>query len=142
MSDETVTRTDGHFPFGRRDAAGSKVIGCECGWNPKKRPARMSMQHIPHQAHRRSLKLQPVNYQWSDDSYMEGLSEGAYQQMKGYEWHDGSWIRESEAAQVSDAALAAEGLRGLIADEITRKTDWALAMEYVATLEKAARREN
>ncbi len=81
--------TDGHRPAWRNG-----MIGCECGWKPAKPAARRSMQHVSHLAHRRKLKLQPVNYQWPDETYgVEGaLSVGSYQKLAGHEWVDGQWI--------------------------------------------------
>lgn len=85
--------TDGHFPFGT-ELNGRTVIGCECGWEPAKPSARSSMQHVSHQAHRRNLKLRPVEYVWPDDRYMEGLSTGGYVQVRNADWDDenGRWV--------------------------------------------------
>jgi hypothetical protein len=64
-------KTDGHWPF-----ACDLVIGCECGWKPAKAPARSSMAHVPHMAHRRELGLPRVEYIWPGE--ISGLSEGGY----------------------------------------------------------------
>ena len=91
--------TDGHFPFGTTIEGNNGtqliVIGCECGWKPEKRTQRMSMQHCPHQRHRRSLGLRPVEYWWSDEHYMDGLSKGGYMVMRNADWIDGKgWVRK------------------------------------------------
>ena len=54
------------------------VIACECGAQPKRPSGRISTQHVWHQTHRRTLKLQPVEYAWASDSYLVGLSVGPY----------------------------------------------------------------
>jgi hypothetical protein len=87
-----MTSTDGHWPLGTK-LDGVTVIGCECGAKPKKRAARMSMQHVWHQTHRRNLRLQPVEYVWPGD--LEGLSTGPYVQMRNAKWENGQWVRTS-----------------------------------------------
>lgn len=86
--------TDGHWPFARPvPAAGpGTFICCECGEAPARRPARASMQHAWHQAHRRKLGLQPVEYAWPDA--MTGLSTGGYMQVRGAAWRGGRWAPE------------------------------------------------
>lgn len=87
----TEAETDGHWPF-----AANHLIGCECGWAPKRPPARMSMQHVPHMAHRRRLGLRPVEYRWPDVRYMKGLSTGGYMRVSNAEWRDGKWVPTEE----------------------------------------------
>jgi hypothetical protein len=87
MTTRTGTCEDGHRPAWA-ELNGITVIGCECGWKPKKPSARTSMQHVSHNAHRKSLKIQPVEYVWSEaDYYVVGaLSTGAYQSVRGAWW--------------------------------------------------------
>lgn len=87
-NEATAIETDGHWPFARvvPGLGSTTVIACECGWAPDNRPARMSMQHTPHQAHRRTNKLQPVEYAWPEDRYLEGLSDGTYQTVRDAHW--------------------------------------------------------
>lgn len=42
---------------------------------------------------RRSLKLQPVNYEWSGDAYAVpgALSTGGFVVVQNAEWADGAW---------------------------------------------------
>jgi hypothetical protein len=99
----TVPQTDGHWPLGVKAAKfnGRTVIGCECGALPKAPPTRMSMQHVWHQTHRRGFKLQPVNYEWPDDRYMDGLSTGGYVQVRGHKWQDGRWVLADQTDHTS-----------------------------------------
>ncbi len=102
--------TDGHWPLGTEvtfpcaeihskygDCSKAhhtlKVIACECGAKPKKPSSRISTQHVWHQSHRRSLRLQPVEYVWPDDRYMKGLSIGGYMKVRNAKWEDGQWVR-------------------------------------------------
>jgi hypothetical protein len=94
-----MSATDGHFPFGTtiegNNGTQITVIGCECGWKPVKRSERSSMQHVSHMAHRRKLGLRPVEYWWSDEHYMEGLSRGGYMVMRNADWVEGKgWVRK------------------------------------------------
>jgi hypothetical protein len=90
-----MTQPDGHWPLGVRvpEFHNRAVISCECGAKPKAPSARMSTQHTWHQTHRRGLKLQPVEYVWPDDRYLDGLSTGGYVQVRGHVWQDGGWVR-------------------------------------------------
>jgi len=86
---------DGHLPNAVKMAEfhGRTVIACQCGAKPKKPAARMSTQHVWHAAHRRKLGLQPVEYVWPEDRYMDGLSVGGYQRVRGHVWRDGGWVK-------------------------------------------------
>jgi hypothetical protein len=83
--------TDGHNACWTAE----KWIGCECGWTPGKMSARNSTQHVAHMTHRRGLKLQPIEYQWSDTNYHRtgALSVGGLMQVKNAEWRNGGWVR-------------------------------------------------
>jgi hypothetical protein len=89
------TERDGHWPNAVKLAEfhDRTVIACECGAKPKAPSARMSTQHVWHAGHRRRLGLQPVEYVWPDDRYMDGLSEGGYVRVRGHEWRDGGWVK-------------------------------------------------
>jgi hypothetical protein len=109
MADADVW-TDGHWPLGVT-SEGIKVIGCECGWKPKNRPQRASMQHVPHQTHRRGLKLRPVNYEWPTDDmsqYMAGLSAGGYVEVRNAHWDDesASWVKDGTLPTITVVELA------------------------------------
>lgn len=95
-------KTDGHWPAWTE----AHLIGCECGWTPLKRSMRMSMQHIAHQRHRRTLGLQPVEYAWSDAAYgvAGALSTGGYVQVKNAEWRDGHWVPKTTTTGPADLA--------------------------------------
>lgn len=103
--DKQTPATDGHWPVWVSVAGLGLVIGCECGHHPKKRPARMSMQHVPHQAHRRSLKLCPVEYAWPDEATQQArdgqtpLSTGGFVQVRGHVWKDGGWAKAETATR-------------------------------------------
>ena len=96
MSEEF--KTDGHWPEWRKIPGQVVVtIGCECGETPKKRAARMSMEHVWHQSHRRRLGLQPVEYGWPDGAYhVRGeRSTGGYMKVAGHVWQAGNgWVRD------------------------------------------------
>ena len=103
------TKTDGHWPLGTT-LEGRKVIGCECGAKPKKPSARISTQHVWHQTHRRSLGLQPVEYAWPDDRYLEGLSTGGYIQVPDHEWRDGRWVKMPTVREAREQELIRQAL--------------------------------
>lgn len=50
--------------------------------------------HVSHMAHRRKLGLQPVEYIWPEERYIEGLSTGDFMKVRNAEWIDGKWERK------------------------------------------------
>jgi hypothetical protein len=93
---------DRHWPVWAKVPGVGIVIGCDCGDRPKKRAARISMQHVWHQSHRRRLRLQPVEYAWPDGAVSEAddggtpLSTGGYVEMSGHVWKDSGWVRSAK----------------------------------------------
>jgi hypothetical protein len=98
-----MATADGHWPVWVKVPGLGIVIGCECGARPKRRAARMSMQHTWHQTHRRNQRLQPVEYQWPDGAVTDAdaggtpLSTGGFVQVRGHVWKDGGWMRSDAA---------------------------------------------